>query len=162
MANRGMVIQTLLEAQLVNKRGHGRILRQVNRELAVRHKNQRVARHFERNRFTNPGSGDYGFERRSKRWQIIKERSGADPKRPNVFSGSMRRGILSSGQVTATQHRWRWRARNPDFPLPDWQREEIEAIAQPEIDEDTRLMERRYRMLAARPEFQRRRRRKVK
>ncbi|CAK9003734.1 Uncharacterized protein SCF082_LOCUS7878 [Durusdinium trenchii] len=120
----------------VNANVMGRVMLWTGR----RHKHQRVPRHFGRNRWTNPGSGGYRYRRRSEATKARKEKRGADPLRPNYVTGNMLRDILSSSKITSTATRWTWRARNSAFPLADWRRSELEALARDERDDDVDFM----------------------
>ena len=153
-------IITTIEREDLTPRNHGKVMRQINEELGRRHQRLRVRKHFQRRKETNPASGGYRYRARSARWKAIKRRAGKDPLRPNFFTGELEQAVLSSSIVRKTQHRWTWQARG-SFRMPDWQRRELEAITGEERDEDAHLMEERYAQLAQRPQFRRKRRRRV-
>lgn len=155
-----MRIQTVVDAENLTKRVHGKIMRDVNEVIAKYHRDKRVGKHFQRNMETAPG-GPYGYRRRSTKTRAAKAKIGVDPSRPNFRTGQMMRDIQASGVITRTQYLWRWKARNPGFPLADWRREEIEAISRNEIRQDTARMEREYVKRARSPQYRRKRRRKV-
>lgn len=155
-------IQTTVEAHDLTPRTHSRIMRRINELVGLRHKQKRVKKHFERNRETNPVSGGYRYQRRSKRTQELKAKRGMDPLRPNFQTGEMERLVRGSGRITRTQNKWTWRAKGTATrPLPDWQRRELEAITAEEIQDDTRLMRRLYSTLAKLPQNRRKRKKRV-
>ncbi len=144
--------------QRVTERTHARILKQVHREIGVLHRNRTLKKHFENRPETRPG-GEYGYERRTKKYQIQKARKKGHQK-PLVFSGDMQRTVTGTSRVTATQHRWRVYARTGKTLrtlLSQQIKDELEAVSQSEVDHYLSLMERRYAQLANRPENQRKR-----
>lgn len=149
---------------LVTERTHKRILKQVNREIGVLHRNRTLKKHFENNAETRPG-GAYGYEARTKKYQIRKAKKKGHQK-PLSFSGTMQRNVTSTSRVTATQHKWRVYARikttKPLKPLLSQQiKDELEAVAEAEIDKYISLMEKRYVQLANQPQNRRKRRKKL-
>jgi len=147
---------------LVTERTHKRILRQVNREIGVLHRNKTLKKHFENNPDTRSG-GAYGYEARTKKYQIRKARKKGH-QRPLVFSGEMRRTVLGTSRVTATKDHWRVYARTGKTLNPELRRQitdELEAVSEREIDQYISLMQRRYTMLANRPENRRKRKKKL-
>jgi hypothetical protein len=151
----------MVEAYELRPRDHGRIVREMFRERGDYHMNKRVPRHFNRNRWTSP-SGPYGYRARSQQTIRRKKKKGVDAYRPNVMTGEMYGLVQSNGKVTATQNRWTWRSRgSAKRPLPDWQRRELEALAEDERREDINNYFRTYSREAMKPENRRLRRRKV-
>jgi len=167
-------IQTTIDDLSLEKTQHRKIMLQVMRATGMRHggpgTRARIRRHFNRNRFSTPG-GPYGYRRRTAVTRKRKTRKGQDPNRPNVATGELMRSVISSSTVRATSTRWTWRAK-ANFSvnsqtrrrraMPQWQRDELEAIAKSEIADDVKFMGQKYRTLA-RQGFGRRpkRRRKV-
>jgi hypothetical protein len=152
----------LFEIQELTPRRHGQIMNQIMHERAAHHGSKRMQRHFNRNQWTSPG-GPYRYRARSNRNIERKKRKGVDPYRPNVFTGDLYRMVMSTGKPTATQKHWTWRARGTKKrPIPEWQKQELEAIAPDERREDVSAIAKRYIQEANRPENKRVRRRRIK
>ena len=150
------------DEDLVTERTHKRILKQVNREIGVLHRNRTLKKHFENNAETRPG-GAYGYEARTKKYQIRKAKKKGH-QRPLSFTGEMRRTVTGSSRVTATQHRWRVYARTGkklNLQLGQQIKNELEAVSEAEIDKYISLMEKRYVQLANQPQNRRKRRKKL-
>ena len=152
------------DQQLVTKRTHARILKQVNREIGVLHRNRTLKQHFENNAETRPG-GAYGYEARAKKYQIRKARKKGHQK-PLTFTGTLKQNVISTSRVTATQHKWRVYARikttKPLKPaLRQRIKDELEVVADKEIDRYKSLIEKRYVQLANRPQNQKKQRKKL-
>lgn len=147
---------------LVTERTHARMLKQVNREIGVLHRNRTLKKHFENNAETRPG-GAYGYEARTKKYQIRKAKKQGHQK-PLVFTGDMQRVVTGTSRVTATQHRWRVYARTGKrltLQLGQQIKDELEAVAEAEISHYISLMGKRYAQLSNRPENRRKRRKKL-
>lgn len=153
---------TLLESEDLTQRVQRLILKRIFQVLSLRHKVERVPRHFQRNRYTNPVSGEYRYNRRSGAWKAAKQRImavlGGDPLRPLYLTGGLYAAVTGSSRTVVTSTRWKWTARG-DRPLPLAQRRELEALAPSEINEDADTAERLFVKLAAQPWARRRRRR---
>lgn len=143
-------------------RDHARITRDILRERGEYHGKHRMPRHFNRNQWTSPG-GPYRYRKRSKRNTDRKRKKGVDPSRPNYFTGQMYALVMANGKVTATQYQWRYRTKGTQArPLPEWQRQELEAFAPDERKEDIEWIKKRYITEASRPELKRRRKKRIK
>ena len=150
------------DEDLVTERTHKRILKQVNREIGVLHRNRTLKKHFENNAETRPG-GDYGYEARTKKYQIRKAKKKGHQK-PLSFTGDMRRVVTGSSRITATQHRWRVYARTGkklNLQLGQQIKNELEVVSEAEISKYISLMEKRYVQLANQPQNRRKRRKKL-
>lgn len=147
---------------LATERTHKRLLKQVNRDIAVLHRNRTLRKHFENRAETRPG-GEYGYAARTKKYQIRKAKK-TGHQRPMVFSGDMLRTVTSTSRITATKDKWRVYARTGKKfrPLLGRQiKDELEAVAESELDHYLSLMQKRYVILANRPENRRKRRKKL-
>lgn len=152
-----IVISYEIDSSLVTKRTHNKLMRKLHRQAMSRIRFSYWPRHFERNTDTAPG-GAYGYEKRSKRWQQRKARTVGHQK-PLVFSGRMRRHILGNARIAATATRGTITARNY-FPMRSQRRDEVEAVSDQERRGLIDRMGRDYVLLAKRPEYQRKRKRK--
>lgn len=138
------------DTTLFTKRGHNKIMRLGNRQVARRHRDRRMRRHFENNPDTRPG-GAYGYEKRSRRWQILKAKK-TGTIRPLVYTGRLRASVLNTSRITATRKRWTYRAR-ASFPLNPERRDELQAVSPKERLEDAKLLEFLYARAAKSPVF---------
>lgn len=153
-------VETTVEMSLFTKRGHRAVARLVNKQLAIRHRDRIVPKHFAGTPETTPGSGGYRYRRRSKKWQERKRLEGR-PSQPLVYTGELFRTVRASSRVRSTDTFWQWTARG-SFPLNADRKSEIEAVSEREQRENARLFERLYARAATRDQFQthiRRRRR---
>lgn len=146
-----------ITSSLVTARTHGQLMRKLNRQAMTRIRFGFLQRHFENNQFTRPG-GPYGYKARTARYQIRKAKTKGHQK-PLVFSGRMLATMTSSARITATQKGGRLTLRNY-YAMTTQRRSEVENLAESEREEIVQRMERDYVRLAARPEYQRIRRRK--
>ncbi|HSG69417.1 MAG TPA: hypothetical protein VLA12_03335 [Planctomycetaceae bacterium] len=163
-------IKASLERQTLTKRTHGKIMRLLMRNEMTRHVTETLPKHFENNRMTAPG-GSYGYAKRSLGYQRRKARQKGHT-RPNVWSGALRRKILSTARATirATQFKatsrptGTWVASNykdstgnPQMrPLLSFRPElkkEIEAVSPTERRDIARRMEKQYARYANDPRF---------
>lgn len=149
-----------LDTKLLTKRGHGKLMRDLNRQMARRHRDRIIPKHFSGTPETVPGGGGYGYERRSMKWNKRKQEQ-VGHTIPLVFTGRLRATIRRSSRITATQHRWRFRARGY-FPLTFERRREIEVVSRRERREMAALMEKLYPLLAAQPKYQQFRRQRLR
>lgn len=153
-------MKLIAKMDIVSKRGHARIMREVNRASGQRHIDERLPRHFAAVPETTPGSGGYRYRRRSAGYSQRKLRKHGHRK-PNVFTGELRDSVLSKAKLTATQHKWRVVSRGTmGSRLQDWQRAEIQAVSNRERKREYKLMRRHYLKLAQDPKNQDRRKTK--
>ena len=166
----------IVRDERVSQRNHGIIMRMVSYLLALQHKQFNIIKHFTGCPETTPGSGGYRFAPRSKKYLAWKAKH-APGKPLLVLTGRLMAAALA-GSVTATQHKWTYRAMSPhklenirrkaagekqlgrrEGPvLADWLREEVEVMSPAEIREMCLLAERSYARLANKPYYQTRRR----
>lgn len=151
----------MVESHDLTSKVHGQITTAMFEERGNYHKNKRVPRHFNRNRWTSPG-GPYNYRARSQETIRRKKKRGVDAYRPNVMTGEMYGIVETNGRVIFNRNRWTWRSKGTTKrPLPDWQRRELEALAEEERREDVVFYFRTYTREANKPENRRLRRRKV-
>lgn len=152
------IITFQITEDLVTKRTHARIMREVLRTSMLRHRDHRLGKHFKDIAETRPGGG-YHYEQRNPEYVKAKlKRKGH--RRPLVWSGRTMRFVRNNSRITATQKRARLTARNY-FPLTLQRREEIEAFTPREKQEVEQGIQRLYLKEAAKPENRRRRKRRV-
>lgn len=150
-----------IEANMMTKANHAKIMRHLNRQVMIRHALRRLPRHFELVPETYPGGGGYRYKRRGKKYTEQKQRRYGHQK-PNVMTGKLRQAVLSRVKITATQHHGTLKTRGTsDHPLADWQRKEIEIRSPKEFKEDVKWQRRQYLRLAKMDKYRRKRRRKV-
>lgn len=148
-----------VESSLLTKRGHGKLMRELLREAAEEHRDQRLPRHFERNADTAPG-GAYGYEKRTAKYQRRKAKQ-VGHQIPLVLTGRLRSAIQANVRITATQFRSRLTTRGY-FPMKTELRREIEVISPYERSETIGLMGLKYPVYAKREEFQEFRRQRMR
>lgn len=145
---------------VLTARAHKQVMRKLYRQAGTRIRFEYFPKHFENRSETRPG-GAYGYEKRSKKYQIGKARRKGH-QRPLVYSGRMKQAILANTKITSTPTRGTVKARNY-FPMKVERRQEIEAISAAEANELAKRMERDYTRYANSSEFsQFRRKRRAK
>lgn len=156
------IIKFEMVTRLVTKRSHARIMREVLRATMLNHREKRLGKHYKDIPETKPG-GAYGYEPRGAKYIQRKARKKGHNK-PLVWSGQLQRFVRNNGQITATQHRARF--KTPRLPkrsnvlIAQFARE-IEAISRDEADREIPAeIHGRYLKEAGKPENQRERRAK--
>lgn len=156
------IIKFEMRIQLVTKRTHARIMREVLRATMLNHRNKRLGKHFQDIPETKPG-GAYGYERRQPEYQRRKlQKKGHN--RPLYWSSALARFVRNNGTITATQHRARMKTprlpKRSDVLAAQFARE-IEAISRDEADREISAeIHGRYLKEANKPQNQRQRRAK--
>ena len=155
-------LKFVMQSEDLTTRIQRKILKIIMQALTDRHRNTRVAEHFNRNRKTNPASGEYRYARRSQKYKERKKRImskiGGDAQRPLFFRGDLERSVMGSSRSVVTATKWTWRAV-AHRKLPLQQRRELEAVADSERNDDADLAEKMYVRLAQEPWARRKRRR---
>lgn len=139
-------LKPIVRAEFVTVRTHGRVMRNVLRELMVDHLEHRLPGHFSKG-----AERKYHYRNRTAKYLKRKRRlKGHDI--PLVFTGRTRRDLMASKhRITATQHRSRLYFKN-HFPLKNDQRNEIEIVLQYEQRDMARFTRRRYAEECRKPE----------
>lgn len=156
------IIKFEIREQLVTKRTHARIMRQILRDAMMHHREKRLARHYQDIPATRPG-GAYGYEPRGTKYTRRKAQKKGHT-RPLVWSGRLQRFVRNNGKITATQHRARF--HTPRLPqrsnvLAAQFAREIEAISRDEADREIPAdLQARYLKEVVKPSNQRQRRAK--
>lgn len=125
------ILSLQIERTEVGVREHNRIMRATMFAVAYKHWKETIPKHFENNPSTRPG-GPYGYRKRSKRWEKLKDRKGGANKRPNYFTGALFNTVMSGSRITATPSKATLHLR-VGFQMPAWQRRELEAITPGEL-----------------------------
>lgn len=142
-----------IDAKLFSKRGHARVMRAAFRDALTFQRDQIWPTHFENNDMTRP-EGAYGYEKRSKRWQIKKAKLKGHQK-PLVFTGALRNSVINNSVVRSTQHRGTLKAKST-FPMTYERRREIEAVTSSQIAVLRKRIERFYVEAVDKEEFKER------
>lgn len=142
-----------IKANLVTKRAHGQIMRQVNRGILERWRDKYLPLHFE-----GGASQRYGYRPRSGRY-LARKRKQVGHGIPLVLTGRLRDAIRRGVVIRATQYRGTARSRGY-FPMRNEMRGEIERITDAERRELVEWARKEYLRLAGKPEFKRRRQRR--
>lgn len=142
-----------IKANLVTKRSHGQIMRQVNRGMLERWRDRFLPLHFE-----GGASQRYGYRPRTSRY-VARKRRMVGHNIPLVLTGRLRDTIRRGVVIRATQYRASARSRGY-FPMRNEMRGEIERITDAERRDLIQWGRREYLRLAKKPEFARRRRSK--
>lgn len=141
-----------ITSEVLTKRGIGQIQRIANRTAMVEHKLQNLELRFETNSLTRPG-GPLSFKGRSSKY-TKRKRNRYGHEKPNVMSGALRRAVLTTARVTATQKRGRIIAKgSSDHRLWSDRRDEIEAIAKTEETQLRKTWLETVETLAADPRY---------
>lgn len=144
--------------ELVTTRSHKKILNVLFRETMTRHRDVGLQSRFRRGPKTRPG-GEFGFEKRSKKYQKRKTRKKGHLK-PDVWSGKTRDAAQASTvRATAKGGKIQFRASHA---LEVERRTELEKISSQELSKYIKTFKRRYTELANSSKFKRKRRKRVK
>lgn len=153
-------IDVQFDSSMFTKRGYPRAMRDLHRRAGKRHIRELFPKHFENRPETYPGAGGYRFKKRTKKWNDHKLRK-VGHVTPNVFRGKLKKKVLHQSRNTATANKWSVYAK-PGFPIPPWQRREIEVISRRELAENARWMEAEFVRLADDPQWQEHRRKRIR
>jgi hypothetical protein len=168
----------IVKDERVSLRSHARIMRMVAYLLGLYHKMSNVPKHFSGGPETTPFAGGYGYRPRSKKYLAWKAKK--FPGRPLLVATGALQAAAAAGSVTATQHKWTYRARSPHSPkaggnilreqsdgrrrrgdtrpLLDWIRAEVEVVSDKEMRFLIRKAGTDYARLANKPFYHTRRR----
>lgn len=140
-------------------RAHARLMREINRRVMERHRDQRLPQHFE-----NAAYSEYGARQRDPKYNAQKLRSRyIGHIRPNVKTGRLRRAVLKNVKITATQHGSKLRTRGTvKNRLANWQRREIAMLSKKEIRQERKRQASEYKHGATSPQYSRKRQRRIK
>jgi hypothetical protein len=172
-------LELQIERANLTARMHARLMRHINRTVAENHADKRIAMHFEERAYRR-----YRARKRGERYDKYKQNKFGH-KRPNYRTGTLYRSLRK--KVTATQYGSRlvlsarlnkfidpeeFAKMNPrarakysakqNRRLANWQKREIAIVIKGEIAEDRLMMARMYKKGAKAPEYQRKRKRRVK
>lgn len=148
-----ILIQPKAVTNLLRQRDLQKIKNDVNRIGALQVRAQ-LPEHFEPSAQTR-----FRYERRSTKYNIRKERVTKRPAAPLVFTGELRRAVLSSARVTATANRGTVIARGSRTSVLRTQfKDEIERLTFEQKRVIARDWGRNFKGLTKLPEFQRKRR----
>lgn len=114
-----------VKTKLFTARGHARVMRDVLRQRMEFFRDELLPTHFEVNELTRPGGG-YNYEARTRATQLRKAKKFGHQK-PLVQTGRLFQAVMVNSQITATQHRSRFKSHGY-FPMNVLRRREIEAI----------------------------------
>jgi len=172
-------IELQIERANLTARMHARLMRHINRTVIESHADKRVKLHFDEQAYTR-----YNARQRGTRYGKYKQNKFGH-NRPNYRTGTLYRSLRK--KITATQYGGRliMSARLNKFIDPEefakmspkarakvsakqnrrlanWQKREIAVVSKAEIREDRLTMARMYKKGAKAPEYQRKRKRRVK
>lgn len=123
----------------------------------TRHRDVGLPGRFRKGPKTRPG-GEFGFEKRSVRYQRKKKKKKGHLK-PNVYTGETRE-LAKSSKVRATAKGGRIYFRG-NFPMTSERRDEIEQPSGQEILKYAKTMRREYAEMANLKRFKRKRKRRL-
>lgn len=132
-----------VQQSTLTKRGHGRLMKNLNRDLAFWHHKKNIPKHFSGGPETVPGGGGYRYRRRTAKYNEAKQKKWGH-QTPLVWSGGLKRRTLSNAQRTirATQFKWTLIVRGK--PANSFLRKEIEAVSNKEQRELVTRLKKRY------------------
>ena len=142
----------------VTDRTHAKLMKESLRVVAQNHRLVTMGKHFKNNAETAVG-GPYGYVARNPKY-VSRKLAKFQTDAPNVRTGKLMRATRNNSVVTATQHRSRLYIKGY-FPLTEQRRKELEAITRQEIAEAQQLAVSTYQGLAALPENQRKRKKRI-
>lgn len=147
--------EAIIETQMLTPRSVKQITRVAGRVTMLTHRT-RLPLHFE-----YAAIARYGYKPRKKSYQVRKARAFGTTA-PLVRTGGLRTAILANAAVTATSNRATLKSRGSKTnQLQPQFKTEIEAIAPDEERAVTKEFRETFVVLAGRPEYARRVRRKV-
>ena len=154
-----MVVSFRIEhnSELVTARNHKKILNINFREMMTRHRDVGMPQRFRRSPKTRQG-GEFGFERRTRKYQIRKQKRKGH-KKPNVWTGQTE-ATAKGSTVRATSKGARIYFRT-HFPLTLQRRNEFERISRTEQAKYLKTFKRRYIEMANSRQFKRKRRKRI-
>lgn len=160
-------------------RAHARLMKDINRRVMERQRDERVPQHFE-----NIAYSKYKAKKRSSKYNEEKQKQYGH-KKPNVRSGYLKDSLRF--KVTATQYGSRlliraslnnklpqaeWEAMTPEQQerwkrknvrrLANWQKREIAVLSKTEIREERQRQAVEYRRGALSPQYKRKRAKRIK
>jgi len=159
------IIGGVLTARLFHEREHGKVMKECHEETMKYIRDIYLPFHFMTEAFRRyPGI----FANRSARWRRIKRRKvGHD--RPNVWTGALRRAVLTESVIRKTQDFGKLEAKAPletmikfgpnagkmiRRPLTEQRRKEMEFVSDDEIDQQRERMRLQYQAAVFDPAHQ--------
>lgn len=139
-----------IRTRLVSVANHKKLMRKLNRQALARIRDLYWPRHFQVRPETRPG-GAYGYEKRSRQWQI-KKAAVKRHQKPLVWSGQSAIQIRQNARITATANRGRLRS-STHYRRNAARIREMEAVSSQEQRELAARAGRDYARLAQRPEY---------
>lgn len=152
-----------IEAQIkragLTARAHSRLMREINRRVMERQRDQRLPLHFE-----NVAYSEYEAKPRSTKYNQRKLKSKyIGHTRPNVKTGRLKKGVLKNVRITATQYGAKLLTRGTVASrLQRWQKAEIARISKRELRQERKRMASEYKHGATSPQYSRKRQRRIK
>lgn len=152
-----MRLQCHIQRYDLNSRAHAQIMRDILRNVVIRHQYERLPRHFEEIAYS-----EYGAQQRSAKYNERKQKKYGHQK-PNVKTGRLRRSVLNKVKITATQHKANLYTRGTTRSrLAAWQLREIMTVSLDEQQLENKRMAREYKKLATSTKYARKRKRRTK
>lgn len=153
-------IQFTVSVSQTSLRGHGKLMRSLNRGVMELVRDVYWPQHYRINAKTRPG-GEYGYSKRGMGYMLYKAKRWGHQD-PLVFSGRTRDTVRESAAngITATQYRSKLRAKTA-FPTKAQLRKELEVIAPSEKRSMMAWSQREYVRRASSGEFGRRYKRRI-
>lgn len=142
-----------INADLVTKRVHAQIMREVNRGMLQRWAERYLPLHFE-----GGATQRYGYRPRSAGY-VARKRRKVGHNIPLVYTGRLREAIQKGVIIRATQHKASLKSRGY-FPMKEELRGEIERITEAERGELVEWAGKEYLRLAKQRQRERQRRKR--
>lgn len=159
----GLCLMYNIEAQIkragLTSRAHARLMREINRRVMERQRDQRLPLHFE-----NVAYSEYEARPRSQKYNAMKMRAKyIGHTRPNVKTGRLKRTVLKNARITATQYGAKLILKGSvRSRLPAWQKKEIAHINKKELRQERKRMASEYKHGATSSQYSRKRTRRIK
>jgi len=137
-------------------RNHAAVMREVNRNVMVRHQYERLPGHFEEVAYS-----EYQARPRTTKYTARKQKKFGH-NRPNVYTGRLRKSVLNKVKITATQHVARLTTSGTTRSrLQNWQLREIQTISDAEQALENKRMARDYKRMATSARYARKRKKRT-
>jgi hypothetical protein len=137
-------------------RNHAAVMREVNRNVMVRHQYERLPRHFEEVAYS-----EYQARPRTSKY-IARKQKKFGHNRPNIYTGRLRKSVLNKVKITATQHVARLTTSGTTRSrLQNWQLREIQTISDAEQALENKRMARDYKRMATSAKYARKRKKRT-
>lgn len=138
-------------------RNHAKLMREVNRNVMIRHQYERLPDHFEEVAYSR-----YGARPRATSTNKYKRKKFGHIK-PNVRRGTLKKSVFANIKITATQNGSKLTTRGTTKTrLQGWQLRELQSMSPAEKQLENKRMAREYKAGATSAKYMRKRSKRTK